>query len=227
MTDPEEHAWRIEEGKVYWGDSGKPIRGADAGTFRVLNKIWARDAKRVFVYDSLLRGVDADSFEVLNMLYARDRFRAYYSFGVIKTADASTFRALDNGIRKTEYSWNSYSGFAADKSAVYHKVLTIGKPSILKGANPETFVPIGCDFGKDENQVFFQHTKVPKADPSSFRLLGLHYATDGKRIFYANRIVDDADVDTFQEDPENGIFGRDRFRRYDIGRPIVEPDGRD
>lgn len=216
-----EHAWRVEEGKVYWGSSTKPIRGADATTFRVFNTIWARDEKRVFVYGSLIRGADADTFEIFNELYARDCSRGYYSFGVIKTADPTTFRALDSGLRKTRYRWKSHSGFAADSENVYHYTLTIGKPSILRGADPSTFEPIGCDFGKDAKHVYKGHSKIPKADPSSFRLLGLQYATDGKRIYYGNQIVEGADVDSFEEDPNNDTSGKDRFRKYQIGKPIA------
>jgi hypothetical protein len=217
-----EDSWRIKDGNVYWGKSGKPMRGANPATFRVFNQIWARDAKRVFVYDSLIRGADSESFEVYNELFARDKNCAYYSFGVIKNADCATFRALDNGIRKTRYRWKSFSGFAADKNAVYHYTLTIGKPSILKGADPSSFQSLGCDYGMDSERVFFQHTRVPKARPSTFRLIGLHYATDGHHIFYGNRIVDGADVTSFMEDPDDDINGRDAFRRYQTGKPIVE-----
>ena len=221
-TPIKEDAWRIEDGKVCWGISGKPMRGADAATFKVFNKIWARDSKRVFVYDSLIRGADAESFEVFNELYARDSGRAYYSHGTIKAADSKTFRALDNGLRKTQYRWKSHSGFAADKDAVYHYTLTIEKPSILRGADPATFEPIGCDYGMDDNRVYFMHTRVPKAKPTSFRLLGLHYATDGRYVFYANRIVEGADVASFSEDSDEGTIGRDAFREYRTGKPIVE-----
>jgi hypothetical protein len=213
-----EHAWRIEAGKVYWGDSGKPMRGADAATFQVLNEIWARDAKRVFVHDSVIPGADAESFEVFNKLYARDRGRAYYSFGIIKTADPSTFRALDSGVRKTRSPWKSHSGFAADRDAVYYYKCTIGKPTILKGADAATFEPIGCDFGKDARNVFYTNAKVAKANPATFRLLGLHYATDGKRVFYGNRLVEGADAESFQEDPDDDLNGRDRFGSYRWGK---------
>ena len=217
-----EDSWRIADGKVFWGRSGKPIRGADAATFCVLNQIWARDSKHVFVYDSLIRGADAGSFEVFNELYARDINRAYYSFGAIKNADPATFHALDNGLRKTRYPWKSHSGFAADRAAVYHYTLTIGKPSILRGADPASFKPLECDYGMDASRVYFQHTRVPKAKPPSFRLLGLHYATDGKHIFYANRVVEGADVASFSEDPDDGTIGRDAFTQYRTGERMVE-----
>ncbi len=214
-------AWRIEDGKVYWGSSGKPIRGADPATFRVFNQIWARDVKRIFVYDSLVRGADADSFEVFNELYARDKNRAYYSFGTIKGADPSTFHALDNGLRKTRYPWKCHSGFAADKNAVYHYTLTIGKPSIPRGADPSTFVPLECDYGIDATRVYFQHTRVLKAKPSTFRLLGLHYATDDKHVIYGNWVVEGADVVTFAEDTNDDAVGRDAFQQYQSGEPVV------
>jgi hypothetical protein len=217
-----EHAWRIKDGKVYWGSSGKPMRGADPESFSVLNQIWAKDAKHVFVQDSLIRDADAESFEVFNALYARDSLRAYYSYGIIKTADPATFHALDKGIRETHYRWKSFSGFAADKNDVYHYTLTIGKPSILKGADPATFIPLGCDYGKDANSVYFQHTKVPKADPATFRLLGLHYARDFRHIFYCNRIVDEADLSSFVEDPIDSTKAMDRFRAYKTGTPEAD-----
>ena len=218
----QEDSWRIEGEEVYWGSSRKPIRGADAATFKVFNKIWARDAKRVFVHNSLIRGADPESFEVFNELYARDCNQSYYSFGTIKTADPSTFRALDNGLRKTLYPWKSHSGFAADKDTVYHYTLTIGKPSVLRGADPSSFKSIGCDYGMDANRVYFQHKRVPKAKPSTFRLLGLHYTTDGQHIFYGNRIVDGADVNSFEEDANDGTMGRDDFREYRTGARMVE-----
>lgn len=216
IKDDIEHSWRVENGKVFWGSSNKPIRGADAASFEPLNEIWARDKKHIFVYDTVLRGADVSSFQILNMLYAKDDSMAYYSYGRIKDADPSTFIALDDGVRNTPYNWKSYGGFASDGTNIYHYDLTVGKPSLLRGADPDTFEVLSSSFARDCKFVFHKHTKLPRANPETIKVLGFNYARDSSRVYYINRLIKGADPSTFVEEPDGkGILGADKYHSYE------------
>jgi hypothetical protein len=214
MTKGHPAKFTKSDGKVYW--NGATIKGADYDTFEPLSFIWARDKTRIYTYGRPVRGADLETFEVLNALYARDRNRAYYLSGPIKEANAATFRVLDVGWFDSVWPGIvSVQGYATDDAQVFHHVLTIGKPRLVKGADVGTFRVVGLGYAVDKARVYYEGVPLLLANPESFRTLGHYYSTDGKRVYYANTLVLGAEADSFQVGPADQLHGFDEKHKYD------------
>ena len=159
-------------GKAYWGK--RIISDADYDSFEGLNEIWARDKHRVYTYDRPLRGADRDSFTVLNKIFAKDKNKVYFLSGTIQGANPATFHALDAGWFVSIWNLESCQGYGADDAHVFHYVLTIGKPRLVKGADLPTFRVLQYGFAADKARVYTEGVLLTKADPPKFRLLGHH-----------------------------------------------------
>src|SRR4051794_6019631 len=79
-------------GQVYWQQYC--VKGAEADSFVVLNRRWARDKDRVYIGRGEMRA-DPASFEVLNDTWARDRKNVYIGDSKRSKADRETFRVLN------------------------------------------------------------------------------------------------------------------------------------
>jgi len=143
---------------------------------------------------------------VLNGVYAKDANQCYYLGRIIKEADAASFQALDDGNCVREYrngfgdlvsAYNSCEGFAGDDKNVFHHIRTIGKPCVLKKADRHSFQVLGCSFGHDQQNVFFEKTRLKGADASSFEVVPPLWGKDRKRVFYGSTPVPGADPHSF------------------------------
>ena len=214
--------------QVYY--RGHLIRGADPGTFEVIRDGWARDGRSAYS-QSLRLKADRDSFVVLNQLYAKDRESAFYLGGTIEGADGGSFEVLDEGGFSTGpgFWYRHVQGYARDRLNVYHYILTIGKPRVVKGVDLETFQSLGFSFAKDARKVYHEGVRIQKADPETFEPLGAHYSRDSRRVYYANRTMDAADRDSFEVVEDRRILAKDRFHFYQNDRIIpslLDSEGR-
>lgn len=206
-----EEAYYLRDGKAWFRHN--EIRGADLPTFQVINHTWAKDRRRVYTVGRVERKADPETFDVLNHLYAKDKNHAFYLGGVIKEADASSFVVLDNGIRSKGY----HTGFARDRERVFHYVLTIGKPNLLRGVDVESFEVLGHGYARDKNYAYYEWTRVKGADANSFGVLNSYFARDRRKVFYLNRVHPCADVESF------GVFCPSRGKDADVESPY--PNG--
>ena len=100
---------------------------------------------------------------------------------------------------------------------MYHQAYTIGKPSIARGANPETFRLVGYGHGIDNESIFFQGYQLKGADLASWRILrGGHYSRDHRFVYFNGCLISGADPDSFQVLPIGG-FARDKNAHYRTG----------
>ena len=134
--------------QVLW--RGRPIAGADPDSFEQLNDTWSRDAARVYCQDRRMKA-DRATFAVLSRIYAKDKDHVYEYNGIVKGADASTFEVLRPEREPEDESF--CREYARDREQVFHKVLTIGKVSVVRGASPSTFRAVGWGFGLDQEAV--------------------------------------------------------------------------
>lgn len=202
-------SYNVQDGRVRWGH--QEVKGADTATFESLGRTWARDAKHVYTLNSQNRLADRETFEVLNHIYAKDKDHAFCLSGVIKEADAATFRVLDEG-RYPHPGWPApsedsdsgwvFEGFACDATQVFHYVMTIGKPCVLRGADPATFEVLPYSYGRDAKSVYHEKYRLKGARPEAFRQLNEHFAVDDRSVFYGERAVAGADTASFE------VFGR-------------------
>jgi hypothetical protein len=207
------------DGKVYWGRH--IINGADFDSFEPLNAIWARDNRRIYTYDSPLRGADRDTFCVLNKIFAKDKNKVYFLSGSIQDANPATFRALDAGWFVGAWNLESCQGYAADDVHVFHYVLTIGKPRLVRGADLPSFRVLQYGFAADKAQVYHEGVRLPKANPAKFRPLGHYYSTDDTRVYYGNTMLVGADPSTFHVSPNDQVYGFDKNHKYDRHRVVT------
>jgi hypothetical protein len=179
----------------------RKIRGANPKTFKVIGDSWANDDKHVYYAMYVLNKADPASFVRLNSLYGKDKNFAYSAFGhVVKDADPNTFEVLDSGI-PTEKLFNfkqlNTAGYARDKNYVFYYVATEGRPTKIKGANPNTFVSLGNEYGRDNKSVFCQKKKIQGASLPDWRYLGWWYSIDNKKVYYENKAIPNADIESF------------------------------
>lgn len=201
------YSYNARDGAAYWG--GARIAGAELETFVPLSHHYAVDARRVYCQDHALRGADRASFRVLNALYAKDDDKVYYYSSVLKDAEASSFEAVGG-----DFDGNSVRGYARDRNHVFHVVLTIGKPSIIKSASAATFRALGHGYGTDGSTIFHERTRLQGAKIDSWRYLGSGYSKDAHSVYFLGDRLTSAEAQTFEALPCAMFFGRDAHRFY-------------
>jgi hypothetical protein len=208
--------YTIESGQVLHRRTPIP---ADPATFEPLSETWSRDRSRVYLGGRPLRGADPTTFTVLSRIAARDRHHVYLiDFGRVRDADASTYEVLTPEIEVDDAEL--CREYSRDRNHVFHKVLTIGKLSIVRGADPATFRAVASGFGMDATQVFCELQRLPKADPRSWQRLDPVYSKDAARVYHYNKVIEGADAATFGVLPlDRTGWARDARRFYFAGQP--------
>jgi len=139
----------------------KTLKGADPSSFKVLNRLYAKDKSSVWRLDKIIKGADPASFEIvedvqakkqgLDSDYTKDKSHVYFYGEIQKKLDPASFKILGQGYMK-------------DKSHVYYE----GK--ILTGADPATFknVKDPDHFWKDKSRVYYYGKVAEGYDPKSY-----------------------------------------------------------
>jgi len=191
----------------------------------IARRHWEIQNGKVYSGSRILRDADISTFEVLNYLYARDANRVYYSFGKIENADAPSFQALDSGASfgGTGKFLLNFESYARDKNNVFHYAYTIGKPSIVRLANLQTFRSINGRFGRDEKAAFIDHRHIKYAQIKSWALLQGLYSCDDDFCFYDNKRIVGVDRNSFICLPCSfGTWAKDKNFYYSCGNQITE-----
>ena len=217
--------YTIKNGVVHWRHY--PIARADPTTFQHLGGDWGRDERHVFV-QAKSKKVDVGTFQYLNPVFTKDEENAYDWEGPIKGADAKTFEVLDPGVfvdaEITTRAWAR--GYARDGKAVYFHDQMFGRAAAVRGADPATFVSLRNDFGYDSKNVWWQKSRLPKADPKTWVYLGRLWSLDKERMYYAHVEVLGIDRKSFTvvNAPTIGNLACDCNRFFDASRPIDEEE---
>lgn len=198
-------SWYSNGKKVYYRLATE-LKKADGRTFEPLNHIWARDKDHVFVLSTMLRSADRATFRVLNELFAKDAHNVFHLEGKLKGADPQTFEAFPADLE-------SLCSFAKDKDHVYFQCYSVGKPCVVRGADPNTFRPLAHNFGMDDSSVFCGTGKLKGADIKHWRMLEAGYSRDQKTVYYFSQPIPEADPETFEVLPVE-YFARDRMNYY-------------
>jgi hypothetical protein len=117
-----------KDNKIYWVYY--------AGPMPMFGLDWERHEMEV-------EDVDIETFIDFEIqAYAKDKNHIYFIGKIMKNeCDVTTFEILSHS-------------YARDKNHVYHISSSPSSPSILEGADPETFIAIGKYRGKDANHLF-------------------------------------------------------------------------
>lgn len=191
----------------YWLQNGKvrhasspPIRGADPDTFVFYESGFAKDANWAYAYGRRLSKSNGATFRPLNYCYYTDGEQVWTIGGIVRTTRCASFRVLDRGYALMGSGRKSGQGYATDGEHVFYEG-TEGKPSVLRGADPKTFVSAGdCKYGRDATKVYCRKAALKKADPKTWHQLDEFscYSRDKDRAFYDNREMRGVNPDQLQ-----------------------------
>jgi hypothetical protein len=214
---------RCSHKQCRFGSGKNPIPDPLASIQR-LNDTWAKDEKHIYCAGRKMAKADVISFRVLNDLYAKDANHCYFLGGIIKEADATSFEVLDdgecvqvyhNGFGDHVHTYRSQAGFAADERNVFHYVMTIGKPCILKKANRKSFQVLGSGFGRDQQNVYFEKTRLKGAHAPTFQVLPPLWGKDKNNVYYAETRLPGADPESFVVLSSHDYLAMDAAHYYD------------
>ena len=173
--------------------------------------IWTTDDRHVYSLGRRIR-CDRASFRMLNDVFARDRSTVFWCHGPLREADAESFEIVSTH-RDDEVG--VYRSYAKDKGNVFF-YSGMGKPRLMKGADPSSFKWLGMDYGADCRRVYLAGYLVEGADPATFRHHKDLYATDASHCFYRTKPLRKLEPSTFSvvecEGRPRVEFARDAHR---------------
>lgn len=115
----------------------------------------------------------------------------------------------------------SCTGYNVEKDGVYYKRFDEASgPSqgLIKDADPESFVILDYEYGKDHRQVFYQGQTIPGADPSTFKPLTRLYAIDKFRGYYAGDSIANSTSKDFTIIDE--YYSKDKTNVFHTTKPL-------
>lgn len=86
--------------------------------------------------------------------------------------------------------------------------------NLLRGADPDSFQPLGAHHARDANAIFFHARRIRDADPSSFKALGGLFGADAKAVYYNGYRVEGADPASFVRLDTSRAYGKDKTSVY-------------
>lgn len=227
-----------EKDESYYSLDGKTVlfnsysvKGAVFGTF-VHCMGFAKDKNKCYRAGSAYKGANPETFEVLNYHFAKDKNNIYSLDGIVKNVDYETFEVLDSGYEISSDGLRvSKLSFSSDKSGIWWMDYYSYKPVLIKGTNKNTFQRIDDRFSKDDKQVYFGGTRLPKANPVTWKRLdeNAYYSQDQNRIYFTNNLLKEADAETFKVLPvslSTGIlsYAKDKNWGYITGRIVTHEE---
>lgn len=108
----------------------------------MINKDYAKDKKHVYRLGSIIEGANPLTFKTLTEYYSRDDKNIYLMNFKIPQADVRSFKILNKRFT------------AKDNHHVYYK------GTIIRGADPDTFIALNDSFSKDKNGCYEADKKV-------------------------------------------------------------------
>jgi hypothetical protein len=162
---------------------GKPITGADATTFDVLDpNTFAKDRNHVYHLDRPVSD-DPAHFQLLDGGLSRDSAAVYWTDGRVLSDDPSHFAIISN---------TDHYLFTKDSRTVHVN----GNP--IADADPATFRVLREAYAQDATHVFYFADRIAGADLASFHPLDGPYATDVHRVYWMGKVIEPAQPATFR-----------------------------
>jgi len=162
---------------------GRPITGADATTFDVLDRSgFAKDRSHVYQLDRAFSD-DPAHFELLDGGLSKDSANVYWTDGGVLSDDPVHFAIVSN---------NDHYLFTRDARTVQVN----GNP--IPDADPATFRVLQGAYAQDTRRIFYFTDPIIDADAASFRPLDGPYGGDARRVYWMGKPIDGADAATFR-----------------------------
>lgn len=96
-----------------------------------------------------------------------------------------------------------------------HKNIVYWRGEPVEGVRGDSFVDLGCGYGKDNFKVFHKGYILKLSNPKKFKVLKNNYAKDSTYVYYNGKIIENADVLSFSID-KNGRVS-DAYAVYNKG----------
>lgn len=201
-----------------------PVKGADIESFR-WHLDFAKDKSRCYIAGNVLKGADPGSFEVLNMYFARDKGQIYTAGGMQQKLDRETFEVLDKGFETDLHNRKrKITSYAKDRQGLWMMEYYSLKPTSVKGVDTSSFKRINDSFAKDVRSVLWRGKKVKNSDPGTFTAFNINYGRDKKHIICQDTILAVADYETFEAVATQITLTKDKNRYYRFGDEIPETE---
>lgn len=199
-----------------------PVKGADIDSFMWCLD-FAKDKNRCYIAGSVLKGADPGSFEVLNMYFARDKNQIYTAGGMQQKLDRETFEVLDEGFETDLHNRKrKITSYAKDRQGLWMMEYYSLKPTSVKGIDTSSFKRINDGFAKDSRFVLWRGKKVKNADPATFIAFNINYGRDKNHIICQDHILAVADYETFEAVATPITLAKDKNRYYWFSDEIPE-----
>ena len=246
----DEAGYHVRDNVVYYLNPfpGKafPIAGADATSFEVFDRTYARDREHVFINGHLLQGADADSFQLMDRPgFSKDRDRVYQHDQSISD-DPEHFEFLGSDLSRdgAHVYWTDGTVLSSDPQNFTiivdedHYLFAKDGGTVfvngnaIEGASPEGFQVMQGAYSRDDASVFYFDSQVPGADVATFHPLEGPYAADAAAVYWMGKPIPGADPATFEVLNANFECSADRdhaFYRKDViadADPATFPSGR-
>ncbi|WP_460474971.1 DKNYY domain-containing protein [Emticicia fontis] len=212
------------------------VQGADASSFKAINKTYGKDKNQVFYRYRPIQKADPASFKVLEGFFSKDKNYVFSDGGsypdyiVIISHDPDFFETVPNYDETSVNHTAEGILYGRDRQHVYKG------PFVIELADPATFeyIPMrsgsGFNLARDKRYVYWREKPLDGADGSTFQKLSNDYFKDAKAIWSTkvdNRgnlswvKLPDADMATFTiVNKESGI-ARDKNFHYSNGEPYT------
>ncbi len=219
--------YEVKNGKVIYNEGMKGlgtthsfvVEGADASSFKVINRNYGKDNKHAYLRGKKIAQSHGATFELIDVPYAKDKNHVYYSNEILskypkdfkilfktklnkfETIYSTDGRVIFSGRREflpgvvdvPTFEMIGKTGYFRDKNNVY-------KRNIIEDADPETFRVVSKHnetFARDKASVFYNGLKVENCDVNTHRILGKYHHRDEKQVFFGLTPLSD-DPDNFK-----------------------------
>lgn len=215
------------------------FRHVDANYYKDKNSVYLMLSRVMTNESCILKDADPDTFEVFGDSWSKDSKHVFYDCLSVAGADPSSFSSYTGDQRSSGYAKDSKHVYFIEKACC--KGDGSGSVSIVSGADPATFLPLGnsetLSYAKDGSAVYVEGIKFAIADVETFRLLSdsaPDLAIDENHLYVGDQVdglmpVEGVDMETFKikntkYDDANAYYGyviraSDKNRNY-----IITPD---
>lgn len=214
------------------------LAGADAETFEILDRTYAKDGRRVYVDGTPLADADAASFVLLDRSnYAKD-IRHVYAYDRVVSDDPEHYELLDANLAKDSdhVYWSDGSvlsddpaHFAIVSNADYYTYTSDATTvhvngAAIDGADPATFRVLKNAYSRDDGGAFYFTDAMPGADAEALEVLAGSYARDPRNAYWMGTVIPEAAAASFTVLNANFECTADGTRAYYRDTVIADAD---
>lgn len=180
--------YRRSGGRWHYGE--QPLAGADAASFRALDRLFARDRQHGYYRGEAIEGSLGASFEVLSEHEARDDARVYWADTERRAQEYWSIKHVVvhpmAGADPVSYRTLGY-GYGRDAASGWYQ----GRAFAVR--DPASFEALDSRFARDAQAGYYERQAIPGSDGASFAMLdsdGTH-ARDRHRVYSTHIEIND------------------------------------